>query len=300
MKQRTLAMMTGFEQYTRKTRRAIFLEEMEQVVPWGELCALVEPHYPQPGNGRRPVGVERMLRIYFLQQWFNLSDPGVEEALYDSGGMRQFVGIDLGCEPAPDETTVCKFRHLLEEHQLGEQILGQVNLHLQAQGVRITTGTIVDATILHAPTSTKNREQQRDPEMHQTKKGKQWFFVLLSTPTCAFIPKYHCLPFFVWCISGSRCCSRFLVEVGACRMVASTIVPVVIRTPCACRCRFTCPRICSPSWCASSKCRNLHTVVSSGTGSQPRSMPTNCRIPTESYSASSTAGSDRLNHCCKK
>ena len=117
-----------------------------------------------------------MLRIYFLQQWFNLSDPAVEEALYDSAVMRQFVGIDLGCEPAPDETTVCKFRHLLEEHQLGEQILGQVNLHLQAQGVRITTGTIVDATILHAPTSTKNREQQRDPEMHQTKKGKQWYF----------------------------------------------------------------------------------------------------------------------------
>src|SRR5947209_8261810 len=141
MKQRTLAMMTGFEQYTRKTRRAIFLEEMEQVVPWGELCALVAPHYPQPGKGRRPVGVERMLRIYFLQQWFNLSDPGVEEALYDSAVMRQFVGIDLGCEPVPDETTVCKFRHLLEAHQLGEQILGQVNLHLQAQGVRITTGT---------------------------------------------------------------------------------------------------------------------------------------------------------------
>src|SRR6266568_189884 len=158
MKQRTLAMMTGFERYTRKTRRAIFLEEMEQVVPWRELCALVEPHYPKPGNGRPPMGVERMLRIYFLQQWFNLSDPGVEEALYDSAVMRQFVGIDLGCEPAPDETTVCKFRHLLEEHQLGEQILGQVNLHLQAQGVRITTGTIVDATILHAPTSTKNRE----------------------------------------------------------------------------------------------------------------------------------------------
>src|SRR2546422_2584908 len=111
-----------------------------------------------------------------LQQWFNLSDPAVEEALYDSVVMRQFVGIDLGCEPVPDETTVCKFRHLLEEHQLGEQILGQVNLHLQAQGVRITTGTIVDATILHAPTSTKNREQQRDPEMHQTKKGKQWYF----------------------------------------------------------------------------------------------------------------------------
>src|SRR5438477_4028480 len=158
MKQRTLAMMTGFEQYTRKTRRAIFLEEREQGVACGELCALVAPHSPQPGKGRRPVGVERMLRIYFLQQWFNLSDRAVEEALYDSGGMRQFVGIDLGCEPVPDETTVCKFRHLPEAHQLGEQILGQVNLHLQAQGVRITTGTIVDATILHAPTSTKNRD----------------------------------------------------------------------------------------------------------------------------------------------
>src|SRR5207237_1317125 len=173
MKQRTLAMMTGFEQYTRKTRRAIFLEEMEQVVPWGELCALVAPHYPQPGKGRRPVGVERMLRIYFLQQWFNLSDPAVEEALYDSAVMRQFVGIDLGCEPAPDETTVCKFRHLLEEHQLGEQILGQVNLHLQAQGVRITTGTIVDATILHAPTSTKNREQQAQDCTHRRDRYKK-------------------------------------------------------------------------------------------------------------------------------
>src|SRR5437868_14761168 len=117
-----------------------------------------------------------MLRIYFLQQWFNLSDPAVEEALYDSGVMRQFVGIDLGCEPVPDETTVCKFRHLLEAHQLGEQILGQANLHLQAQGVRITTGTIVDASILQAPSSTKNREQQRDPEMHQTTKGKEWYF----------------------------------------------------------------------------------------------------------------------------
>ena len=117
IKQRTLAMMTGFEQYSKKTRRAVFLEEMEQVVPWRELCGLVEPHYPKPGNGRPPVGVERMLRIYFLQQWFNLSDPAVEEALYDSVVMRQFVGIDLGCEPVPDETTVCKFRHLLEEQQ---------------------------------------------------------------------------------------------------------------------------------------------------------------------------------------
>ena len=169
-------MMTGFEQYRKKTRRAMFLEEMEQVVPWRGLCALVEPYYPTAGNGRPPVGVERMLRIYFLQQWFNLSDPAVEEALYDSATLRQFVGIDLGREPVPDETTVCKFRHMLEKHQLGEQILGTVNLHLQAKGVRITTGTIVDATILHAPTSTKNREQQRDPEMHQTKKGNQWYF----------------------------------------------------------------------------------------------------------------------------
>jgi len=169
-------MMTGFERYTKKTRRAQFLEEMGQVVPWAKLCALIEPHYPKEGNGRRPVGVARMLRVYFLQQWFNLSDPAVEEALYDSVVMRDFVGIDLGREPVPDETTVCKFRHLLEEHQLGGEMLETVNLHLQDKGVRITTGTIVDATIIHAPSSTKNREQQRDPEMHQTQKGKQWYF----------------------------------------------------------------------------------------------------------------------------
>jgi IS5 family transposase len=176
MKQPTLATMTGFERYTKKTRRAQFLEEMEQVVPWRKLCALIEPHYPKAGNGRPPVGVERMLRIYFLQQWFNLSDPAVEEALYDSVVMRSFAGIDLGREPVPDETTVCKFRHLLEEHQLGGEMLETVNLHLQSRGVRITTGTIVDATIIHAPSSTKNREQRRDPEMHQTKKGNQWYF----------------------------------------------------------------------------------------------------------------------------
>ena len=169
-------MTTGFERYTKKTRRAAFLEEMEQVVPWAELCGLIEPHYPKAGNGRRPVGLERMLRIYFLQQWFNLSDPAVEEALYDSVVMRDFVGIDLGREPVPDETTVCKFRHMLEEQQLGGQMLEAVNLHLQSRGVRITSGTIVDATIIHAPSSTKNREQQRDPEMHQTKKGNDWYF----------------------------------------------------------------------------------------------------------------------------
>src|SRR5213594_1421547 len=176
MKQRTLAMMTGFEQYTRKTRRAIFLEEMEQVVPWRELCALVTPHYPQPGKGRPPVGVERMLRIYFLQQWFNLSDPGVEEALYDSAVMRQFVGIDLGREPAPDETTVCKFRHLLEEHGLGKRLFEEVGRYLQSQGLKVSSGTIVDATIINAPSSTKNASGERDPEMKQTMKGHQWYF----------------------------------------------------------------------------------------------------------------------------
>ena len=169
-------MMTGFERYTKKTRRAEFLEEMERVVPWTKLCGLIEPDYPKAGGGRPPVGVERMLRIYFLQQWFNLSDPGVEEALYDSFLMRQIVGIDLGREPVPDETTICKFRHLLEEHDLGGAMLEAVNRHLHSKGVRISRGTIVDATIIHAPSSTKNQAQQRDPEMKQTKKGGQWYF----------------------------------------------------------------------------------------------------------------------------
>src|SRR2546427_12459741 len=120
--QRTLAMMTGFERYTKKTRRAIFLEEMEQVVPWRELCVLVEPHYPKPGNGRPPVGVERMLRIYFLQQWFNLSDPAVEEALYDSAVMRPLVGIDLRCGAVAGENTAGKVRAFLGEQPHGGQI----------------------------------------------------------------------------------------------------------------------------------------------------------------------------------
>jgi IS5 family transposase len=140
------------------------------------LCALVEPVYPKPGNGRPPVGLERMLRIYFLQQWFNLSDPAVEEALYESISMRQFVGIDLGREPVPDETTVCKFRHLLERHELGRALFEEVHRHLAAQGLKVSTGTIVDATIINAPSSTKNKDKARDPEMHQTKKGNQWYF----------------------------------------------------------------------------------------------------------------------------
>jgi IS5 family transposase len=155
-----------------------FLAEMERVVPWSELLAVFEPVYPKvsEAGGRPPVPLERMLRIYFLQAWFNLSDPAVEEALYDSAAMRSFAGVDLGQEAAPDETTVCKFRHLLERHKLGKQLLETVNRHLKTQGIKITNGTIVDATIISAPSSTKNRDEQRDPEMHQTAKGKQWYF----------------------------------------------------------------------------------------------------------------------------
>jgi IS5 family transposase len=178
MQQQTLAAQAGFEKYARKSRRELFLEEMEQVVPWAKLKWLVEPHYPKGENGRPAVGLGIMLRIYFVQQWFNLSDPGVEEALYDSAALRRFAGVDLGRAPAPDETTICKFRHLLEKHDLGGAMLDAVNLHLEARGIRITSGTIVDATIIHAPSSTKNQRQERDPEMHQTRKGQQWYFGL--------------------------------------------------------------------------------------------------------------------------
>lgn len=175
MKQMTLA-TSGFDRYAKTTRRAAFLAEMDRVVPWAELCALIAPVYPKPGNGRPPIGLERMLRIYFLQQWFNLSDPAVEEALYDSVAMRSFVGVDLGREPVPDETTVCKFRHLLEQYEMGRKLFEQVHLHLERQGIKISKGTIVDATIINAPSSTKNATQSRDPDMHQTRKGKQWYF----------------------------------------------------------------------------------------------------------------------------
>ena len=175
MKQMTLA-TAGFERYAKTTRRAVFLSEMDRVVPWAALCRLIEPVYRKPGNGRPPVGLERMLRLYFLQQWFNLSDPAVEEALYDSQSMRRFVGIDLGREPVPDETTVCRFRHLLEQHDLGTRMFGEVHRHLEASGIKIGKGTIVDATIISAPSSTKNADKARDPDMHQTKKGNQWYF----------------------------------------------------------------------------------------------------------------------------
>jgi transposase, IS5 family len=167
----------GFEKYRKPTRREEFLAQMNSVMPWDKLSALIEPAYPAgDGAGRPPIGLERMLRIHFLQHWFNLSDPAVEEALYDSRAMREFVGIDLGREPAPDETTICKFRHRLEAHALGKQILATVNAHLASQGFKVSTGTIVDATIIAAPSSTKNSSGQRDPEMHQTKKGNEWHF----------------------------------------------------------------------------------------------------------------------------
>jgi len=175
MKQQTLA-EGGFEKYGKTTRRAAFLAEMEGVVPWEQLCALIEPHYPRAGSGRPPIGLERMLRLHFLQHWFDLSDPGLEDALYDSQAMRQFVGIDLGREPVPDETTVCKFRHLLERHGLGEQIFGLVGQLLQSRGFKLSAGTIVDATLISAPQSTKNASGQRDPEMGSTRKGKKWGF----------------------------------------------------------------------------------------------------------------------------
>jgi IS5 family transposase len=178
VRQQTLAAQTGFEKYGRKSKRERFLDEMEQVVPWAELEALIEPHYPKGENGRPPVGLGIMLRVYFLQQWFNLSDPSAEEALYESPALRHFAGVDLGRAPAPDESTILQFRHLLERHELGEAMLATVNRYLESQGIRITTGTIVDATIIHAPCSTKNQSGERDPEMHQTRKGKQYYFGL--------------------------------------------------------------------------------------------------------------------------
>jgi IS5 family transposase len=174
-KQMTLA-GSGFEKYAKTTRRAQFLAEMERVVPWSEVCALIEPVYPKGEGGRPSVPLERMLRVYFLQHWFNLSDPAVEEALYESASMRAFAGIELASEPAPDETTVCKFRHLLERNGLGTKLFQEVGRYLQSRGMKVSSGTIVDATIINAPSSTKNASGERDPEMHQTKKGNQWFF----------------------------------------------------------------------------------------------------------------------------
>ena len=178
MKQQTLAMAADqtFENYRKPTRRDEFLKTMDTIVPWSALCEVIEPHYPKACNGRPPIGLERMLRIHFIQHWFNLADLACEEALYDSASLRRFVGIDLGREPVPDSTTITKFRKLLNDNKLGEALFAQVGKELQARGFKVNTGTIVDATIIGAPSSTKNADKARDPEMHQTRKGQQWYF----------------------------------------------------------------------------------------------------------------------------
>ena len=157
------------------TRRDMFLAKMERVVPWARLVALIEPWYPKGSRGRPPMGVEKMLRMYFLQQWYSLSDALLEDSIYDSQAMRAFMGVDV---VVPDATTLLGFRHLLEQHGLTAQILAEVNAHLAEQKLLMKEGTIVDATIIAAPCSTKNQEQARDPEMHQTKKGHTWHFGL--------------------------------------------------------------------------------------------------------------------------
>lgn len=159
----------------KQTRRERFLAEMDQVVPWVGLVALIEPYYPKAGGGRKPYPLQTMLRIHLLQNWFSLSDPAMEEALYEITPMRQFARLTLSA-PIPEDTTIMKFRHLLEKHQLAAGILQVINGYLQDKGLSLRQGTIVDATIIHAPSSTKNKDGKRDPEMHQTKKGNQYFF----------------------------------------------------------------------------------------------------------------------------
>jgi IS5 family transposase len=160
----------------KKTRRERFLSEMEKLVPWARLCAVIEPHYPAGKRGRPPIGIERMLRIYFLQQWYALADEALEDAIYDSQAMRTFAGIDLSVEAVPDATTLLNFRHLLEAHKLTAKIFEEVAALLAEKKLLMREGTIVDATIIAAPSSTKNERKERDPEMHQVKKGNEWHF----------------------------------------------------------------------------------------------------------------------------
>ena len=176
MKQMTLAALKGFEKHGRTTRKAEFLARMDGLMPWAEFCALIEPYYPKAGNGRPPVGLERMLRMYCVANWFNLSDEACEDALYDVAVFREFCRFDFGRERAPDSTTLLNFRHLMEEHKLGAALFAKVGELLMANGMKLSGGTIVDATLIAAPPSTKNQEKSRDPEMHQTKKGNEWHF----------------------------------------------------------------------------------------------------------------------------
>ena len=175
MKQMILA-TTGFEKHARPTKKAEFLARMETLMPRAEMCALIEPHYPKAGNGRSPVGLERMLRMYCIANGFNLADDACEEALYDIPAFRDFCGFDLGDERIADASTLGNFRHLLEAHDLGAAIFAKVGELLQANGLRLSGGTIVDAPLIVAPPSTKNRDKTRDPERHQTKKGNPWHF----------------------------------------------------------------------------------------------------------------------------
>jgi IS5 family transposase len=158
------------------TRREKFLSRMEEVIPWKQLLAVIEPHYPKGERGRPPIGLERMLRVYFLQQWYGLADEALEDALYDSQALQQFARIDLSAEGVPDATTLLNFRHRLETHDLCKGLFAAINADLTARGLLLREGTLVDATLIAAPPSTKNKEKKRDPEMHQTKKGNQWYF----------------------------------------------------------------------------------------------------------------------------
>lgn len=160
----------------KQTKREKFLGQMEEMVPWSRLVGLIKPHYPKGKRGRPPMGIERMLRVYFLQQWYGLADEALEDAIYDSQAMRLFVGIDLSQEGVPDATTLLKFRHLLERHDLTRDIFEEITTMLSEQKCLMKEGTIVDATIIAAPSSTKNQSRQRDPEMHQTRKGNEWHF----------------------------------------------------------------------------------------------------------------------------
>lgn len=175
MKQQTLA-ANGFETYRKPTRKAEFLSRMDKLVPWLEFCTVIDPFYPKAGNGRPPVGLERILRMHFIANWFNLADVACEDALYDVPAFREFCGFDLGRERIPDATTLMNFRHLLEQNNLGAAMFAKVGELLLANGMKLSGGTIVDATIIAAPSSTKNADNARDPEMHQTKKGNQWHF----------------------------------------------------------------------------------------------------------------------------
>lgn len=175
MKQTTFASM-AWAVKSKVTRRERFLAEMNAVIPWARLVPLIEPYYPKAGGGRPPLPLERMLRVYFMQQWFNLSDPQAEDALYDSESMRRFAGVELAEDTIPDETTILRLRHLLEQHKLTEAIFAEVRSLLEEKRLLLKSGTIVDATIIAAPSSTKNAERERDPEMHQTRKGKGWHF----------------------------------------------------------------------------------------------------------------------------